>query len=260
MNLNNSTEEQFQLAQRQAQMVERIFCLQNATSEGLKIYQNNLLFTAARALSISYPVLEKLLGQETLITLAQRLLQLESPNSGDWADWGEQLAELIQQTELAREHPYLKDMARLEWQLHRLARQSSANLDRNSLSLLETQDLANVWISLSPEIRLSHSELPIDQIWLAHKSIEDREHLNSEALADAIQQHSGHCFLVLYQELHKPTLKRINEAEFRWLDDIRQGLSIEQLLDQHPDFDFVQWLSKAVERNWIKHLSTNPPA
>ncbi|GAA6152733.1 HvfC/BufC family peptide modification chaperone [Pseudoteredinibacter isoporae] len=254
-----SANQQSELVQRQASIVERIFCLKNANSEGVKIYQNNLLFTAARALSISYPVLEKLLGQETIIALAQRLLQQELPNSGDWADWGEQLSGLIQHTQLAQEHPYLSDMAQLEWQLHRLARHKPSNLEFSSLKLLETQDLANVWITLNADISLYYSEMPIDQIWLAHKSLDHIENLDSKALADAIREHPNECFLLLHQMHNKPTLQRISESEFRCLEAITQGVNVERLLDQHADFDFVQWFAKAVEHNWIKQLSAICP-
>ncbi|MBB6522251.1 putative DNA-binding domain-containing protein [Pseudoteredinibacter isoporae] len=250
----HSSSERAQLARRQAQLVDRIFCLKENQSKGLAIYQNNLRFTAARALSISYPVLEKLLGQETMVALAQSLLQQESPNSGDWADWGGQLAEFIGNTEFIQDHPYVDDIARLEWKLHELGRQRSSTLERDSLALLESHDLENVHIELNPDIDIYHSALPVDQIWLAHDAIENASALDETALAEAFRQYPGECFLLLYRRQYKPDLLRLNEDTFYWFQDIKQGLNLEQLLDRHPEFDFVHWLAKAVENNWIHRL------
>ena len=58
----------------------------SAQGSGLQVYQHNLQMTAVRSLSIAFPVLAAMLGEEAVYVLARRLVASEKPCSGDWAD------------------------------------------------------------------------------------------------------------------------------------------------------------------------------
>ncbi|NIB40761.1 DUF2063 domain-containing protein [Pseudomaricurvus alkylphenolicus] len=246
------------LAYRQQELVAMIYGLQKAHpkysegfARGLRVYQNNLLATAARALSVTYPVVDQLLGDEAMRVLTRGLLRESPPSTGDWADWGSDLGELILTTPLAQEHPFLFDVATLEWQLHEASRSLDQALEVGSLSLLADSPIEKLHIQLASSIHVMASDYPVDIIWRAHQDND----LNTHNLADELQAHQGRCYLIIHQQDDRPRLQRMTAAEYLWLADIREGLSLGELLDVHSDFDFPQWLSTALENQWIERLT-----
>ena len=229
----------------------------HSQTAGLAIYQNNLLMTAARALSISYPVIEKMVGEQTIVALARHLLQHQQPSSGDWADWGSALATTLDKTPLVEGAPYLPDMATVEWLMHNVARSPTPVLQAETLTLLASHAPDTLYFELPDALTTFHSVIPIDVLWHAHQSQDGEFSLDQEALADALKNASGDCFLVIYQHDLRATIERISEDEFAWLNDIHHGRNLAELLDTHPNFDFAEWLKKASRLSQIKALVTS---
>ncbi|GAA3930675.1 DNA-binding domain-containing protein [Litoribacillus peritrichatus] len=246
---------------QQQQLISLIFGMQNTTTihseafhRGLQVYQNNLLATAARALTITYPVVDKLLGEEAMKQLAKQLLKHTPPSSGDWADWGENLSEQLLTTPLTDDYPFLYDMTVMEWRLHQTARAQVKPFDVESLPLLGDSPLESLRIQLAPGIQLLESDFPVDVIWRAHQGNQDQFKLDTDALAKEINKHQGPCRLLIYQQHNLPHLQRITEAEYQWFQDIFAGHSLNELLDRHPKFEFSHWLSTALENHKIEKL------
>lgn len=214
---------------------------------GLTIYRSNFRLTAARSLSLTYPVITRMIGSENMILLAERLLQKELPSTGDWADWGEVLPEILADSELHAEHIYLSDVARMEWMRHQADKAKTTIFDHKTLEKLANITLSNTHFFLSDGLNLFHSEWPVDRLWEAHRpEIEDpRSYLSKESFR------MQDCHLVIYQQDRRPQHQLINKDEYQWLSDVKQGLSIDALIDTHPHFDFVHWLAKAIEHNWL---------
>lgn len=218
-----------------------------AFNKGLRIYQNNLLMTAARALSLAYPVIERMLGNDAMVALAREMLHRTPPSTGDWGEWGDNLDALISSTPLINEHPYLADVARLEWLMHRASRSASPMLQTGSLSRLSEDNLESVYLRLSASVGLLNSAFPVDILWDAHQSNGEPFCLDERALASALRKQSGESFLMVYQQNQVAHMKRIPLEEYRWLVDVECGLSLSELFDRHSDFDFIHWLSDAVQ-------------
>ena len=89
---------------------------------GLEIYRRNLHASAARALSISYPTTTQLLGEELMGLFAAQHIRLVGKSTFDWADWGRQFPYWLKQHPISTEHPYLADIAHLDWAIHRADR------------------------------------------------------------------------------------------------------------------------------------------
>lgn len=253
--------EQHVLAARQQMLIAMIYGVQKDNpkysegfSRGLKIYQNNLLATATRALSVSYPVIEKMLGQEAMGALARRLLETSRPDTGDWADWGADLKELLLTTSLIEEHPFLFDMARLEWFLHEAARAQEQPLVTDSLSLLADVPVEQLRLQLASSVHVLTSDYPVDILWKAHQEVDTLFGLDANALASELQEQQGQKHLIVFQQHGIPRLQRISEEDYVWFCDLFEGRSLGELLDRHPHFDFSRWLSTAVTHQWIEQL------
>lgn len=247
------------LAVRQQALMSVIFDFSSpadvdeAVLRGLKVYQNNLLLTAARSLSISYPVLEALVGQQMMVALAKRTLHLNRPQSGDWAEWGSELSNVLNcADDLMRQHPYLADMARLEWTIHGMRRRPPTHPKLSTVFLLEESDPESIAIKLSPSISLFESEFPVHGIWRAHRS-QQQQGFDQAVFTAALSEDDSDGIFVVY-ELGGIQVRPIPRREFCWMLDISKGMSVSELLDRHPNMDFAGWFAKAIERNWIEQL------
>lgn len=248
------------LCRRQEALITLIFNEQSTSdgegedsvSKGLKIYQNNLLMTAVRALSLKYPVIDKMIGREALSSLTQKLLHMELPTTGDWADWGKHLSSLIMTTELHDQHPYLAEVASFEWFLHETARGVGTELNVNSLVRLSESNLKGVFIQLSKTLKVLSYQYPVDEIWMLHQLSEDQ--IDTYELAGLLKEPTELHHIVIYQREAVPCVERLTEQENAWLIDVLAGLSLEELLDKYVDFDLSDWLSVAIEEQWLEGL------
>ena len=107
---------------------------------GLLAYQSNGLALAERSLGAAYAVLAQLLGEENFSPLARQLWRQQPPQRGDLACWGGGLAAFIEATPQLADEPFLADVARLEWALHRAATAADVQSDLASLALLSAGD------------------------------------------------------------------------------------------------------------------------
>ncbi|CAA0121302.1 Uncharacterised protein [BD1-7 clade bacterium] len=242
------------LQEQQNRLLTDIFSRRSTDNQGIQVYQNNLLMTAARSLSITYPVLEHMIGEQPMIALARELLQTTPPGSGDWADWGEHLADLITQTPLADDAPFLADMARLEWAIHEAGRHYAAPFDTQSLTLLSEHDPNNLYLVFPTTFHVIASEFPIDLIWQAHKTDSGEIKLDQQRLADALAADHQPCYLRIDQQHLVPNIARLTADDFAWERDALNQQSLGTLLDAHPEFDLGVWLAEASSHHRLRGL------
>lgn len=226
--------------------------------KGIRIYRNNLLVTATNALSLNYPVIEQMIGSETMRLLTQHLLEMELPSSGDWADFGKQLPQLIKKTPLHQVHPHLETMAILEWNLKQAATCATTTLDVVSLSRLSESNLSKVYLHLGEGVNILESQFKVDELWRVHHA-EDLETSDITArMYEILNQSDGQHYFITYQKDHLPCIKSITKETYQWCCSVMNGCSLAVLFDQQPTFDFSQWLSNAIEQQWLKKLSESP--
>ena len=221
--------------------------------QALEIYRNNLRMTAARALTVSYPVVTKMIGEETMIPLASRLLQQELPDSGDWADWGEELALLINQSELNSQIPMLADMAKFEWLLHSVGRSQERSFISSTLELLSSHDLDQIVVKAPLSLEVFKSSFPVSGLWALHRPYEPDYMPEREDILLTLRTGKPDC-LALAQRNGHSIRTPLEEAEYEAMIELFCGTSIGGVLDKIPGFDFTQWLPKAIHNGWITAL------
>jgi uncharacterized protein (UPF0276 family) len=134
------------------------------------LYRGNLTAHWDKALSAAYPVIRLLVGEEFFTALARAYGRAHPSDSGDLNRFGAQFAAFLRGFPHVAELPYLPDMARLEWALHRahyapaapaLAAQRLAAIPPGALELARP--------GLQPACTLFASELAIIALWQAHQ-------------------------------------------------------------------------------------------
>ena len=213
---------------------------QNTWARGLKAYQTNGHMLAERALLATYPVVAQLLGEESLADLARALWHAHPPVRGDLARWGDALPDYLAHSPQLQDEPYLADVARVEWVLHRCATAPDAVADPASLALLTTEDPDQLGLRLAPGCAALRSPWPVASILGAHvhgsPSFSD---VGAELRAGVAQD------VVVWRQGLRPQFRQAQPGEADWLEQLLAGAAMGPALDQAPDLDFSHWFPTA---------------
>ncbi|MAS26619.1 MAG: hypothetical protein CMI08_12475 [Oceanospirillaceae bacterium] len=246
-----SQEQLNQRLQQQRGFMDEVMSPQESEPPGMNVYRNNLIMTAERALSLSYPVLKKMLGPEAMTILARQLLQQETPHQGDWAEWGSSLDWLIVSSELHEEHPYLADMASFEWRIHSLLRSPLNGFAADSLRLLAAHPLQQLGVRFVPSLSVFVSEYPVAQLRQLHRPLQEHYLPAESAVFDVFSERAEHEYSLLWLNAAGLQIQSLSEAEYDWFQHLLQGQSLDEVIDATPQVDFARWLSNAIQCGWL---------
>lgn len=126
----------------------------------MAIYRGNAFGNWHGALAGAYPVVRKIVGAAYFEAMARRYARAHPSRGGDLNEYGASLAPFIETDPDARDLPYLPDVARLEWLVHRAY--FAADAARFDLS-------RPTEVRLAPACALMASDWPVASIWDAHR-------------------------------------------------------------------------------------------
>jgi hypothetical protein len=143
--------------------------LQLRHGERFGLYRGNLASTWTKALAAAYPVIAQLVGEEFFAALAREYGRAHPSDSGDLNRFGSRFEPFLRCFAHVEDLPYLPDMARLEWQLHRIhyARHEPA-LQAQDINPQTVEEQRFRW---QPTAQLFESAWAIVPLWLAHQGM-----------------------------------------------------------------------------------------
>lgn len=210
---------------------------------GLAAYRSNGHELAQRALAAAYPAVAQLLGDDNFGALARSLWTAHPPARGDVAQWGGELAAHVEGLPgLIVEEPFMADVARVEWLLHRAASAADTALDAASLQLLTTRDPSAFTLVLCPGASCVASAWPVASIVNAHVAGEPSLDEAGRRLRDGRAETA----LVWRQGL-KPQVRLAGPGEADFISALQEKRSLADSLEAAPALDFGQWLAPAVQ-------------
>lgn len=223
--------------------------------KGLAIYQRNLQATALRALEITYPTVEQLIGKDLFRYAANRLLVLSPLAAGDWGTWGADFGDLLDHLIELEDYPYVADCARLDFRVHLANRAADSSVDVSSLQLLGTASTDRLRLTLSDGVGLLASDYPIVDIWMAHHDQHGSARRWIDAAQEKMTQGVGQTALV-YRRHYRSHARAVGSAERDWLQSLEEGVSLADALERarQTGFEFEQWLPQAVADNLISNV------
>lgn len=134
------------------------------------VYRNNVHVGLTAALAKRFPVARRLVGDEFFTGMARVYAGLHKPASPLLFEYGDGLAEFIEQFEPARGLAYLADVARIEAAWTRAYHaEDSEPLTAARLAALEPDALGRARLSVHPASALIASPHPVGSIWAAHQ-------------------------------------------------------------------------------------------
>lgn len=138
--------------------------------ERLALYRGNLGAGWERALGEAYPVLRQLVGEEFFAGLARAYGKAAPSQDPDLANFGARFADFLAGFAPAAPYPYLPDVARLEWAVHRACLAPDvAPLGLAALTAMSPQALDAARFTLHPSVSLLRSPWAIAALWQAHQ-------------------------------------------------------------------------------------------
>lgn len=217
---------------------------------GLAAYRANGHASAERSLLAAYPVVAALMGEESFALMARDFWHQHPPTRGDLAQWGEALAPFVARNAQLADVPYLADVARVEWALHRAAGAPDSAADPASFALLSSTEPDALTLRLSPGSAVLVSDWPVASLLTAHLYGEPA----MDQVAAKMQARAAENALVWRQGM-RPCVRECTLAETALIQALaaRQPLltALDAALAQDPDFDLGAWLPSAVQQGLL---------
>ena len=206
----------------------------------LAIYRNTIIENLTNALSLTFPGIWKLIGDNCAASVAYAFSKELSnlPGSGDLDNWGEKFPAFLEKFPSLAELIYLKDFAQLEW----LQQLSYGAPEANTVPIAQLQQIPaeaidSLCFKFHPSVFLHKSKFPLDKI-LA---------VTEDPNAERVNLDSGPAFAVICR--HEGFVKifwlRIEQWHFIYL--LKEGKSLRKaasmIMEQSPEFDLTEILS-----------------
>lgn len=199
----------------------------------LAIHQRHYQASLVDALLGKFPACVWLLGSPLVAEAARAFVRCHPPGAPCIAEYGEAFPEFLSVHAEARSFPCVLSLARLEWDLGRVAiAVDSTPIGMDALAALEASRLPDVVLKLQPGVHYLELDWPVDELVKLYLSDDapDRFHLEPAAVALELKGARG-----TFQ------INRLDRAAFLFRCAIAGGISIglaaERVLDVDPDFD-----------------------
>jgi uncharacterized protein len=202
-------------------------------------------------LSQAYPVVRALVGEEFFSALARAYGMAQPSTDADLNRFGGQFAGFLDGFPHVADYPYLPDMARLEWLVHRT--HYAPDAPAASLAGLAPEDLDNTRARLHPACSLFASGWAVVPLWLAHQP---------ECSVAFPQEMNVPSHAIVARPTWKTRLEAVDAASHAALSALAAGATLGSALDAafdaDEDFDVAGamqlWLDLAV----LGSLSRSP--
>lgn len=209
----------------------------------IEIYRNNLQEGFLKALSLGFPVIQRLVGDSYFRQLARLFLADYPSRTGNLHHTGAPFPGFLRSQFGASPYSYLPDVAELEWAYQEcLIAPDSARLDLTTLQRAAPESLAGLRFVLHPACRLVSSDFPIVRIWRANQ--DDRDG------TEVIDLGQGGDFVLVRRSEAGIELRRLPAEEFALLRSMARGDTLgdalEAALTVAADFDLAAALRRLV--------------
>ena len=213
----------------------------------MAIYRANMVAAADKVLSLAYPVIRQVVGEEFFHGLAREYQRGTPSTSGDLTDFGATFDAFVAAFEHTQSLPYLPDLARLEWAVHRAGGAADApDWDAGALATVEPEQQAAIRFAWPPGLAVVESPHPIVRIWTIHQPGYDGEFSVDWNRADtALVARDG--FTVVVTECAAADALFIRAS----LAGTPLGDAATATLATHPDFDLGALLGRALAARLI---------
>jgi uncharacterized protein len=218
-----------------------------AATGGLAVYRSNVYGNWASALAGAYPIVRKIVGEAFFEGMAREYARSHPSTSGDLNEYGGRLAEFLTGFPQTQDLPYLPDVARMEWLVHRAY--YAADTKPFDIALFRTtsiEECAALRLSLSPACALLASRWPLGRIWTIHQDDYVGEF--------AVDLGSGPDRILVHRPRWRVQVRSLAAEEYRFLESAGHGASLGEALEAavaedagfEPSAALARWVDAGV--------------
>jgi Putative DNA-binding domain len=221
-----------------------------AAEARVAIYRGNTLGSLTDALADAFPVVCQLVGERFFAAAAQTFLRAAPPAASCLADYGDGFPAFLAAFEAAKGLPYLPDVARLDWAVHRAFHaRDAAMLDPARVAAVDPARQGDLRLVPHPACYLAASRYPVDRIWRAHQGDGDLAGLD-------LAQDAGCRLLIDRQPEGNQSgairMLMVGTGEFALLEALCAGSALGEALaaalTADPDLDLPGVLARHLQR------------
>lgn len=225
----------------------------------LSIYRATSIANATAALRLAYPVCRLITGDNYFDALARRYRDDRPSRDGDLNRYGEHFAAFLDDFEPVRELPYLPDVARLEWLVHRATMAADGRPAGGELFAgLVPDALAALRLRMTPGFALHASRWPVADIWLQHQPEAGGPHALKLTIDLDLPQHA-----VVWREGYRVCVAAQQPATHAFWQALANGAPVGEAwaaaCATDPHFDLAAAIAQALAGGWL-HLPVTPGA
>lgn len=188
----------------------------------LEAYRRNVFANLCTALALTYPVVQRIVGEIFFREMARAYVRTEPSASGDLNDYGANFASFIAAYPYAVDLPYLAEVARLEWQRQLLELAADAKNVRPdtpfaALATTPADGYDALFFELDPAIVRLNSDWPLANIWRVNQT---------DYSGDMQVDFTCACQLLLWRTSSQVELAALGRAEAALLDELIAGRAL----------------------------------
>lgn len=187
---------------------------------GLAIYHHHRRANFANALALSFPVLERLVGETFFRRLAEDHQQRHPSRSGDLHPSGATLPDTLRERWPEGDYAFLADVAALEWAWqHAFVAADATPLAADDLTSIATERWPALRFALHPSLTLLESRWPIFTLWERHRDrTQEPQTLRLDIGGERVR---------VARERERVTVRLCTHGEYAWLQSLQSGASLD---------------------------------
>ncbi len=226
--------------------------------EQFQSYRDSVIGGILEALSDSYPVVLKLVGDDFFNYISEHYIQVTPSLSPDLNNYGGDFADFIDKQDNLDALPYLSDVARLEWYWQQIINGSNCKPSNLSqLIELDKNDSDDIIFSLSPHANLLHSDYAIHEIWQTNQQTT----INAHDFQIDIN-HNVNLLIWRNALTMEMNITLLNSNQLFFLALINQGMVFSEVCtlydEKYPAEDIGLILSQCIQSGWIYSFKLQP--
>lgn len=199
------------------------------TAARVAVYRNNLHEGFLKALTLEFPVIERLVGADYFRQLAREFMRAHPSQSGDLHPIGARFPQYLSSRFAGSDYGYLPDIAALEWAYQQAASAADAPpLDPRLLAAVAPERYGELRFMLHPACFLTSSEFPILRIWQVNQA---------EGEPDTVDLSAGPDHVITRRMGEGVELRRIPPAEYVFVDRLSHGATLTEAFEGATEVD-----------------------
>jgi hypothetical protein len=211
----------------------------------LDTYHNTIFSGLTKALCLTYPAVQRLVGAGFFEGVAQLFIVRHPPRAACLNCYGGEFPDFLRDLPAAAAVAYLADVARLEWAVHCAIHAPDIKpLELATLAAVKPVDQGRVSFIAHPSVHLLRVDYPVDVIWRAVLAGDERT-------LRAVDLSSGPVHLVAARRSTAVEVARLEETAWHFLAELHAGRTIQSAINSCPDPEAAATLAQHLALGWF---------